>query len=170
MKNGVFLRVLGWAILALAIFAVGAIGSFAHGATTDLAVTYVPKDGVAEDIYVPVDFVIPGGKEPKRVRKLMADLQQEVAPHLVPMPVGYSREHLAKCEVMVLQNRKTPNFRVECGSVPLWFGDKGLRPPVSVLQTPLEVGVVLRSFSRQHFERVRDSIIRQTVKHSTLGT
>ncbi len=146
-------------------------------AADGLAVTYVPKDVLAEDVYVPVDLVEPGKRAPAQVQSLMAELKKELGEHLMPIPDQYDREHLAKCEVMAHIDRQTkkdpspePYFRVECVSAPLWPGDKGLHPRVAVLRTSLEVAVTLRSFSRQHFARVSDSIVRQTVKYRTLGS
>ncbi len=165
-------------VTLIALIALAALGVYQSAKAADgLAVTYVPKDVSAEDVYVPVDLVEPGRKAPKQVQVLMAELKKELGEHLVPIPNQYDRDHLAKCEVLVLLERRSkkdpnpePYFRVECVSAPLWSGDKGLHPRVVVLRTSLEVAVTLRSFSRQHFARVSDSIVRQTVKYRTLGS
>lgn len=167
----------GFVATMLAIFVLATLGFIQYANATGLAVTYVPKDVSAEDMYVPVDLVEPGRKAPKQVRELMTELKKELSEHMKPIPDEYTQEHLAKCEVMALIDRQTkkdpspePYFRVECVSAPLWPGDKGFHPRVAVLRTSLEVAVTLRSFSRQHFARVSDSIVRQTVKYRTLGS
>lgn len=149
----------------------------AFAATGELVVTYVPRDIAAEDKYVPVDLVIPGPRAPKQVQQHIAALQEELAPHLIPMPVGYNREILGKCEVEVLQDpvskkskNPEPYYRINCWSIPLWKEDKGLRPAVSVPKTPIEAAVILRHFSRLHFARVGESVTRQVVRHRALGT
>jgi hypothetical protein len=175
----VFFRVcmaLGGAFAVL--LAACTVMSYAHAAGPDgLAVTYVPKDVLAEDMYVPVDLVEPGKKAPDQVQALMAELKQELGEHLMPIPNQYSREHLAKCEVMALLDRQTkkdsapePYFRVECVSAPLWTGDKGHHLRVKVLRTTIEAVVVLKSFSRAHNARVSDSVTRRTVNLRTLGS
>ncbi len=146
-------------------------------AADGLAVTYVPKDVSAEDMYVPVDLVEPGKRAPAQVQALMAELKQKLGEHLMPIPDQYSREYLAKCEVMALLDRQTkkdsapePYFRVECVSAPLWPGDKGHHLRVKVLRTTIEAVVVLKSFSRAHNVRVSDSVTRRTVNLRTLGS
>ena len=161
----------------VAFFAACTVMSYAHAAGPGLAVTYVPKDVPAEDVYVPVDLVEPVRKAPQQARELMAELKKELSEHMKPIPDEYAQEHLAKCEVMTRserQNKKDkspePYFRVECLSAPLWAGDKGLHPPVAVLKTTIEVVVVLKSFTRAHNARVGDSVVRRTVNYRTLGT
>lgn len=150
---------------------------FAYGATDGLEVTYVPKDVAAEDKYVPVGLILPGNKAPKQVQAHMTALKQELAPHLIPTPEGYGKEHLAKCMVETIQDpvsRKNkdpePYYRIECCSFPLWKGDKGLCPAVSVPKTPIEAVVIIAHFSRLHFARVGESVTKQVVHHRALGT
>lgn len=167
---GTFLMVLLGAVLFLS-------HHFAYGATDGLEVTYVPKDVAAEDKYVPVGLILPGNKAPKQVQAHMEALKQELAPHLIPTPAGYSKEHLAKCLVEVLQDPVSrrnkdpePYYRIECWSAPLWKEDKGLHPAISVPKTPIEAAVILRHFSRVHFARVGESVTKQVVRHGALGT
>ena len=168
----------GFVATIIAILVLVVIGFFRYVSAADgLAVTYVPKNVAAEDMYVPVDLVEPGKRAPAQVQALMAELKQKLGEHLMPIPDEYAQEHLAKCEVMALIDRRSkkdpnpePYFRLECASAPLWAGDKGLHPPVAVLKTTIEVVVVLKSFSRMHFARVGDSVVRRVVNHRTLGT
>ncbi len=168
----------GFVATIIAILVLVVIGFFRYASAADgLAVTYVPKNVAAEDMYVPLDLVVPGKRAPAQVQALMAELKKELDNDMEPEPDGYNREYTGKCEVMVLLERRSkkdpnpePYFRLECASAPLWAGDKGLHPPVAVLKTTIEVVVVLKSFSRTHFARVSDSIVRQTVKYRTLGS
>ncbi len=168
----------GFVATIIAILVLVVIGFFRYASAADgLAVTYVPKDVLAEDVYVPVDLVEPGKRAPAQVQALMAELKQELGEHLMPIPDQYSREYFAKCEVMALLDRQTkkdsapePYFRVECVSAPLWPGDKGHHLRVKVLRTTIEAVVVLKSFSRAHNARVSDSVTRRTVNLRTLGS
>lgn len=175
--KGIAIGLMGSVLVFIFVAIALLFSHFATAATSGLEVTYVPKDVVAEDKYVPVGLILPGNKAPKQVQAHMVALEQELAPHLIPTPVGYNKEHWAKCMVEVLQDpvsRKNkdpePYYRIECWSAPLWKGDKGLYPAISVPKTPIEAAVILAHFSRLHFARVGESATKQVVHQRTLGT
>lgn len=147
----------------LAVLAFLCLLSRPVSAAGELSVFFVPHRG-QENVYVPLDLVLPGAATPAQARVMMRRLQAKVQSRFHPAEDGYYEKNMAKCMVQVRQLAKgRAFFRVECWSAVLWKGDGGMEQ-WGAYESPDEVLTFVRRFSQHHFDREREKVLRHPIR------
>ncbi len=132
-------------------------------ANGELAIAFAPKKGQM-DTYVQLELIRPADEAPTMAKAVMWQFETIVRGHFRPaVDSDYKKNSgaFAKCEVAVVQHDGfDPVFRAVCWSEILWKGDSG-EESRGDFDTSEEVLAFVRDFSRKHFERVRQSILRR---------